>query len=103
MVACLSHVASRVHEKGPEQRVLYRESKLVDQEPMKQFVPLPVVHVTGVLAKDAAARVGHVYECPVYKTRKRTGAGFVTKLQLKTDEDPGKWVLRGAALLCSID
>lgn len=80
-----------------------RECKLVDQEPMKQFAPLPVVHVTGVLAKDAAARVGRVYECPVYKTRKRTGAGFVTKLQLRTDEDPGKWVLRGAALLCTVD
>lgn len=87
----------------PIANMFHRESKLVDQEPMKQFATLPVVHVTGVLARDTAARVGHVYECPVYKTRKRTGAGFVTKLQLKTDEDPGKWVLRGAALLCTVD
>ncbi len=94
---------NRIHPPTPTHQHLHREGKLVDQEPMKMFAPLPVVHVTGVLAKDAAARAGHVYECPVYRTRKRTGAGFVTKLQLRTDEDPSKWVLRGAALLCSVE
>ena len=80
-----------------------RESRLADPEPKKLYSPLPVLWVTGVQAKDLKTRTASVYECPVYRTKKRTGLNFVTKFQLKVDDEPQRWVLRGAALLCSVD
>jgi dynein heavy chain len=44
-----------------------------------------------------------VFEAPVYRVRKRTGANYITSFPLRTDELPAKWTLRGVALLCSID
>jgi dynein heavy chain len=44
-----------------------------------------------------------VFEAPVYRIKKRTGLNYVTAFALRTDEPPAKWVLRGVALLCSID
>ncbi|KAK9841874.1 hypothetical protein WJX81_008571 [Elliptochloris bilobata] len=78
-----------------------KEGRLVDSEPKKLFCPLPVLHVTGVQAKDRK-KVG-VYETPTYSVKKRTGRNFITTFPLKTDDPPSKWTLRGVALLCSID
>ena len=44
-----------------------------------------------------------VFEAPVYRIRKRTGLNYVTMVALKSEEPPSKWILRGVALLCSID
>ena len=43
------------------------------------------------------------FDCPVYRMKQRTGLNFITTFQLRTDEEPSKWTLRGVALLCSVD
>lgn len=78
-----------------------RENRLVDSEPKKLYSPLPVLWVTGVLAKDK--KNDGIYKCPTYRIKKRTGLNFITTFDLRTEDDPSKWVLRGVGLLCSID
>ena len=75
--------------------------KLVDAEPKKLFSPLPVLHVTAVQVRDR--KKSGFFEAPCYRVRRRTGANYIASFMLKTDEERMKWVLRGAALLCSID
>ncbi|PNH08753.1 Dynein gamma chain, flagellar outer arm [Tetrabaena socialis] len=78
-----------------------RENRLMDSDPKKLFNPLPVMHVTGVLAKDKK-RSGY-YEAPTYRVKARTGLNFITTFSLRTEDDKSKWILRGVAILCSID
>jgi len=78
-----------------------RENRLVDSEPKKLFNPLPVLFVTGVLAKDKK-RAG-VYEAPCYRVKARKGLNFITTFALASTDGSAKWTLRGAALLCTID
>jgi dynein heavy chain len=73
----------------------------VDSEPKKLYHPLPVLYVTGVQAKDR--RRGGVYEAPCYRVKARKGLNFITTFQLRTEDDRSKWVLRGVALLCTMD
>lgn len=39
----------------------------------------------------------------MYKAPKRTGLNFITSVDLKTEDAPSKWVLRGVALLTTTD
>ncbi|KAL4552567.1 hypothetical protein Ndes2526B_g02495 [Nannochloris sp. 'desiccata'] len=75
--------------------------KLVDAEHKKLFASLPVMHVTAVQARDKK-RTGF-FEAPCYRVRRRTSQTYIANFMLKTDESRTKWVMRGAALLCSID
>ena len=51
------------------------------------------------------------YECPLYKTSKRTGelsttghsTNFVMYFYLKVEEYPDHWIRRGTALLTQLD
>ena len=67
----------------------------------KLYCPLPVVHITAVQAKDV--RRAGVYSAPIYRGKARTGLRYIDQLQLRTDQPAAKWVLRGAAVLCSTD
>ena len=78
-------------------------NKLADSDPKILFAPLPVLHVTGVLANPAGSSGAPQYACPVYKNPKRTGLNFVFTVHLRTEEQPQKWTLRGVALLATID
>lgn len=78
-----------------------RENKLVDSEPKKLFNPMPVLYVTGVQAKDK--KRSSIYEAPTYRIKRRTGLNFITTFAVRTEDDRSKWVLRGVAILCSID
>ncbi|KAK9794950.1 hypothetical protein WJX73_010224 [Symbiochloris irregularis] len=78
-----------------------KENRLVDAEPKKLFNPLPVLYVTGVQAKDV--KKAGTFDCPVYRVKQRTGLNFITTFQLRTDEEPSKWTMRGVGLLCSVD
>ncbi|DBA69380.1 TPA: Dynein gamma chain, flagellar outer arm [Trebouxia sp. C0005] len=78
-----------------------KENRLVDSEPKKLFHPLPVLFVTGTLAKDR--KKSGIFEAPTYRVKKRTGLNFITTFPLRTEDDKSKWVLRGVALLCTID
>ena len=57
--------------------------------------------MVAVQAKDK--KKGGCFEAPVYRVKKRTGLNYITNFSLRTDEPPSKWILRGVALLCSID
>jgi dynein heavy chain len=56
-----------------------------------------------VLSANKRSAATELYACPLYKTPKRTGLNFVTSIELRTEEHPNKWVLRGVCLLCSKD
>ena len=70
-------------------------------DPKKLFVPLPVLQVTGRQAKDVVKK--NQYDCPAYRVKKRTGLNFISTFPLRTEDPPSKWIMRGAALLCSVD
>lgn len=46
---------------------------------------------------------GGIYEAPCYRVKARMGLNFITTFSLRTEDDKSKWILRGVALLCSID
>ena len=81
-----------------------KEGRLVDSAPKKLVCPLPVLHVTAVLPRDRK-KAPLSFEAPCYRVRRRTGANYVATFQLGSggEEERAKWVLRGAALLCSPD
>uniref|UniRef100_A0A8C9J5L0 Dynein axonemal heavy chain 9 n=1 Tax=Piliocolobus tephrosceles TaxID=591936 RepID=A0A8C9J5L0_9PRIM len=70
------------------------EAKLQDLTP-----PMPVMFIKAIPADKQDCR--SVYSCPVYKTSQR-GSTYVWTFNLKTKENPSKWVLAGVALLLQI-
>ena len=78
-----------------------KANKMIDSEPKKLYAALPVMHVTGKLAKDNVTK--NTFEAPCYRVKKRTGLNFISTFQLRTEDHPSKWILRGVALLCSVD
>ena len=78
-----------------------KENRLVDSDPKKLFAPLPVLQVTGKQARDKVNK--NQYEAPAYKVKKRTGLNFISTFPLRTEDPPSKWIMRGVALLCSVD
>ncbi|XP_017386886.1 dynein heavy chain 9, axonemal isoform X2 [Cebus imitator] len=70
------------------------EAKLKDLTP-----PMPVMFIKAIPADKQDCR--SVYCCPVYKTSQR-GPTYVWTFNLKTKENPSKWVLAGVALLLQI-
>ena len=67
------------------------------------FAPLPVLWITGSLATASKADKNMYYDAPLYKAPRRTGLNFISSVQLRTEEQPQKWTLRGVALLATID
>jgi dynein heavy chain len=82
-----------------------KESKLVEAPPKVLFIPLPCMWISAV--QRAQKKLDYmVYECPVYERkdpRKRgmTAAqpNFVFAPEIRTEDPPAKWILRGVALL----
>ncbi|XP_045383116.1 dynein axonemal heavy chain 9 isoform X2 [Lemur catta] len=70
------------------------EAKLKDLTP-----PMPVMFIRAIPADKQDRH--RVYSCPVYKTSQR-GPTYVWTFNLKTKENPSKWVLAGVALLLQI-
>ena len=85
------------------------DGTLVESEPKKLFVPLPVLFVTGnARGPEEKARremfgVQGPYEAPVYKYATRTDRYFIFYANLKCTQEkyPNYWALRGVALLCN--
>jgi dynein heavy chain len=51
-----------------------KENKLVDSEPKKLYAPLPVLYVTGVLAKDR--KTTNIFNAPTYTIKRRCARRF---------------------------
>lgn len=84
-----------------------KDGMLVESEPKKLFVPLPILYISGLIKDEAAKRRKELfgshgpYDCPVYKYRPRTDRFFVFFVTLKcsVDKNAKHWTLRGTALL----
>jgi dynein heavy chain len=55
-----------------------------------------------VLATDKKAD-GYSYSAPTYKNKTRRGLNFIFAVDLRSEDPPQKWTLRGVALLCAKD
>jgi len=78
-------------------------SMLAEGTPKVLYEPLPVLHVTGVLASRHGLDLSYTYVCPVYKDFKRAPGSYIFDVHMPTQDTPNKWVLRGVALVASID
>ena len=77
-------------------------NKLADSVPKVLFAPLPVLLVTGQLASERKLDA-YSYSAPCYKNKTRRGLNFIFPVDLRSEEPPQKWILRGVCLLCSKD
>eukprot|EP00698_Gefionella_okellyi_P018829 TRINITY_DN568_c0_g1_i2.p1 TRINITY_DN568_c0_g1~~TRINITY_DN568_c0_g1_i2.p1 ORF type:complete len:4478 (+),score=1217.70 TRINITY_DN568_c0_g1_i2:54-13487(+) len=76
-----------------------RAGKMRDQPPKVLYVEMPVIFVTAL--HGTATPDPRAYHCPVYKTPARTNVSFIFHVYLRTDDQPEKWIRRGAAMLGS--
>lgn len=86
-----------------------QESKLDESEAKKLFVPMPVVYITAMMARDLKA-MGNVYgpygpyNAAVYKYPQRNDRYIILRLNLKTtDHHPHHWRLRGVCLVAQME
>merc|ERR1712072_48060 len=107
--------------KGPEEGVyIYglfvdgarwekQKDKLVDSDPKVLFAALPVLWITGSVSTTGKGPsspfvdVPGRYSCPMYKAPKRTGINFITSVDLRSEDAPSKWILRGVSLLTTTE
>jgi len=81
--------------------------KLKESQPKEMFAPLPVLKVTAVTS-ERHKRIYSVpgkffYDCPCYMQPRRTDLNYVFVVKLESDVPEAHWVLRGVALLCTVD
>merc|ERR1711865_1212772 len=69
---------------------------LVDAAPKKLFATLPCLFVTAIRRQEV--RTSGQYMCPCYTVPARTGLYFVFLANLKTEDPPNYWTMRGTAL-----
>ena len=75
------------------------QTGMIAESRLKELTPsMPVIFIRAIPVDKQDLR--NSYECPVYKTRQR-GPTYVWNFNLKTKENPAKWVLAGVALLLS--
>uniref|UniRef100_A0A8C6JKW0 Dynein axonemal heavy chain 17 n=1 Tax=Melopsittacus undulatus TaxID=13146 RepID=A0A8C6JKW0_MELUD len=76
------------------------QTGIITDARLKELTPaMPVVFLRAIPAEKQDLR--NMYPCPVYKTRQR-GPTYVWTFNLKTKENPSKWVLAGVALLLQV-
>ena len=77
-----------------------KQSRLIDAPPKAVHVPLPVIHISAI--GMSGGRNLRNFLCPVYRTPQRTDLTFIFNIDLRTDDAPSKWILRGTAALANI-
>ncbi|XP_074967279.1 dynein axonemal heavy chain 9-like [Phalacrocorax aristotelis] len=76
------------------------QTGIITDARLKELTPaIPVIFIRAIPADKQDTR--SMYPCPLYKTRQR-GPTYVWTFNLKTKENPSKWVLAGVALLLQI-
>jgi len=78
-------------------------SKLCDAQPKKLFCPVPCMIVTAINKSEAAKNSINQYICPTYKIPRKTGQYYIFAANIKTEDPPMKWIMRGTSMLCSKD
>ncbi|EDO35603.1 predicted protein [Nematostella vectensis] len=77
-----------------------RGCKLVEPPAKVLFTPVPVIHIYAI--NSTGGRDNRLYQCPIYKKPRRTDLTYIACVDLKTNQNPDHWILRGVALLCDI-
>ncbi|NXB13892.1 DYH9 protein, partial [Rhagologus leucostigma] len=76
------------------------QTGIITDARLKELTPaMPVMFIRAIPDDKQDTRA--MYPCPLYKTRQR-GPTYVWTFNLKTKENPSKWVLAGVALLLQI-
>ena len=84
-------------------------SRLAESRPLELYTKVPVIWLKPEVVR-AQPKSG-IYRCPVYKTLTRQGTlsttghstNFVVAIEVPTDLPQEHWVMRGVALICSLD
>ncbi|XP_018058898.1 PREDICTED: dynein heavy chain 9, axonemal [Atta colombica] len=72
---------------------------IADSRLKELFFSMPIVFVKAITQDKQETK--NVYECPIYRTRKR-GPTYIWTFNLKTRDKPSKWTLAGVAILLQI-
>lgn len=78
-----------------------KKNSLCDAPPKKLFVATPVLFFTAVKRGEQKKQQENMTPC--YTIPKRTGLHYVFTANLRCEDPPSFWILRGVALLCSRD
>ena len=71
---------------------------LEQSKPREMYSALPIINIRpSVVDKFDSG----IFICPVYKTQQR-GPTYVFSMQLKTKQDPAKWVLAGVVSVMDV-
>ncbi|KAI9206840.1 dynein heavy chain and region D6 of dynein motor-domain-containing protein [Polychytrium aggregatum] len=73
--------------------------RLTESQPKVIYQMMPVVHVSATNSTDDGDP--RLYRCPVYRRPRRTDLNYIFDIELKTQQNPDYWILRGVALLCA--
>jgi dynein heavy chain len=73
-------------------------SCLEDSKPRQMYCAMPIINVKPAVVDKIDS---NVFICPVYKTQQRA-ATYVFSLQLKTKNDPAKWILAGVVSIMDV-
>jgi len=82
------------------------KQKCKESQPKEMVKELPVVHVTGIEASHRQGRKKgdlNKFMCPVYKYPARNDINWIFDCELNCEEEVHHWIMRGVALLCTID
>ena len=80
--------------------------KVKEAAPKEMFRELPILHVTGQEAGHRPQKQKgalNKFRCPCYKYPTRNDINWIFDVDLNCEEEPHHWILRGVALLCSVD
>jgi len=82
-----------------------KQKKIMECKPKEITCPMPIMKITAVLKKNNPEKEGPKapYSCPCYKIPRRTDLNYIFNVKLNSKQPASHWVLRGVALLCSVD
>ncbi|XP_033755107.1 LOW QUALITY PROTEIN: dynein heavy chain 5, axonemal-like [Pecten maximus] len=75
-----------------------RGCRLIEPKPKILFETMPVIHIYAI--NSTGGQDSRMYSCPIYKKPRRTDLTYIAAVNLKTNQIPDHWILRGVALLC---
>merc|ERR1719446_1272632 len=78
-----------------------KKNSLCDAPPKKLFCDVPCLFVTAI--KRGEGKKQQEYMAPTYTIPRRTGLHYVFTANLRSDDPPSFWAMRGVALLCNRD
>jgi len=80
-------------------------NQLEESRPKEMFSVMPVCLLKSLPIKPEQGEDKSIYQCPVYRTENRSGAGYIFNAQLKTSlkNPPRKWILGGVACILDVE